>query len=70
MAPSLLAAVASPFLLHGAAASRSSSSCLGTVAAAAPGRRAASALRVRASIKCDPSKVIAADLPRERRLFG
>ncbi|KAM0884065.1 hypothetical protein ACQ4PT_031202 [Festuca glaucescens] len=56
MAPSLLAAAASPFLLHGAAGSRSSSS-LGTVAAAVPGRRAASALRVRASIKCDPSKV-------------
>ena len=54
MAPTLLAAAAptaSPFLLHG-----SGSSSL-RLAAAAPVRRAASALRVCAALKCDPSKV-------------
>ncbi|KAM3403359.1 hypothetical protein ACQJBY_006850 [Aegilops geniculata] len=54
MAPSLLAAAASPFLLHGAAGSTSRRPA---AAAAAPGRRAASSVRVRAAIKCDPSKV-------------
>ncbi|VAH06252.1 unnamed protein product [Triticum turgidum subsp. durum] len=52
MAPSLLAAAASasPFLLHGAAGSASRRPV-------APGRRAASSVRVHAAIKCDPSKV-------------
>ncbi|KAL5225911.1 hypothetical protein ABZP36_012550 [Zizania latifolia] len=50
MAPSLLAA-ASPFLLHGAAGSGGRRTL-----AAAPGRRAASTLRVSA-LKYDPSKV-------------
>ncbi|BAF27263.2 10 kDa chaperonin 1, chloroplastic [Oryza sativa Japonica Group] len=54
MAPSLLAAAASPFLLHGAAAASGSRRPL--VAAAATGRRAASSLRV-AALKYDPSKV-------------
>ncbi|VAH06251.1 unnamed protein product [Triticum turgidum subsp. durum] len=51
MAPSLLAAAASasPFLLHGAAGSASRRPV-------APGRRAASSVRVHAAIKCDPSK--------------
>ncbi|XBJ17412.1 hypothetical protein VPH35_008824 [Triticum aestivum] len=53
MAPSLLAAAASPFLIHGATGSTSRR----PVAAVAPGRRAASSVRMRAAIKCDPSKV-------------
>ncbi|KQJ97859.1 10 kDa chaperonin 1, chloroplastic [Brachypodium distachyon] len=57
MAPALLAAAsATPFLLHGAPGG-SSSSRRPLVAAVAPGRRAASALRVRAALNCDPSKV-------------
>ncbi|KAE8812192.1 10 kDa chaperonin [Hordeum vulgare] len=51
MAPSLLAAATSPLLLHGAVGSTSRRPV------AAPGRRAASSVRVRAAIKCDPSKV-------------
>ncbi|KAL6641483.1 hypothetical protein ACP70R_019664 [Stipagrostis hirtigluma subsp. patula] len=53
MAPSLVAAAASPFLLHGVVAGSGSRRQL---AASSPARRAASALRV-AALKYDPAKV-------------